>query len=690
MRVEPVGDGAGSIENRSPIRSALNAERLALLVTLAGAYFLASKLGLELTLHPTPISTLWPPNALLLAALLLTAPAHWWWIIAAVFPAHLLAQIGADVPVPMVLCWFISNCVEALIGAGLIHWLLGGKPRLDRFRDVTIFLTCGVALAPFLSSFLDIAAVKIVGWGEGEFWALWRMRFFSNALAILILVPVILNTASWQFRWPPRVLNRRSLEALLLAVAFGGICLVAFTYVDAHYDLVALILYGLLPLLLWAATRFGTAYTSNLMLLAALLGIWGAQHGQGPLILDSPTESALALQLFLIFTATPLLILAAMVREWRDAEVLARDSEAQLNLALRAARMHSWNWDVSARQVRWSASSLDGFVDFGGTTDLTGFLELVHPADRARVEVELRTSAVECTPYEIEFRVMRSDGDYGWIASRGMPRLDESGRMICMLGINADISERRAEAAQIRQQRDELAHLSRVAMVGELSGAVAHELNQPLTAILCNAQAAQRLLRHAAPSEIGLDEILRDIVSENKRAGEIIRRLRELLKKGEVQLLPVDINHVVREVIVLEHSDMVARNIVITTQLMASLPEALADRVQVQQVLLNLIINAADAMHANKLSARLITVRTICVENQFVRISVRDCGPGIAADRVEQIFEPFYTTKTHGLGLGLTICRSIINAHGGRLWAVNNNEGGATVTVDLPIAAEPQ
>jgi C4-dicarboxylate-specific signal transduction histidine kinase len=257
-----------------------------------------------------------------------------------------------------------------------------------------------------------------------------------------------------------------------------------------------------------------------------------------------------------------------------------------------------------------------------------------------------------------------------------------------MLGLNADISERRAEAAQIRQQRDELAHLSRVAMVGELSGAVAHELNQPLTAILCNAQAAQRLLRHASPDEIGLSEILGDIVSENKRAGEIIRRLRELLKKGEVQLLPVDINNIVREVIVLEHSDMVARNIVITTQLGSDVPLALADRVQLQQVLLNLIINAADAMHANQLSERLITIRSHRAGADFVRIAVKDCGPGIPVDPSDQIFEPFYTTKAHGLGLGLTICRSIIAAHHGRLWAVNNDDGGATLLVELPVAKQ--
>jgi two-component system, LuxR family, sensor kinase FixL len=688
MRLEPLGERAGVQQLRARASFAPVVERAAMLAALACAYFLASKIGLELSLHPSPISTLWPPNALLLAALLLTAPTHWWLLVASVFPAHMLVQIGADVPPAMAFLWFVTNSLEALIGAGCAFLLLGATPRLERLRDLAVFLAVCVVLAPFLSSLIDAAAVKIVGWGEGGFWPLWRLRFFSNALAILVLVPVILHTARTPLRWPSIAMNWRLVEALLLTVTLCGLCLVAFSYVETHYDIVALILYALLPLLLWAALRFGSAYLSNLILIIALLAIWGAQHARGPLILDSPAENALALQLFLIFTAAPLLILAAVVHEWREAGQQARDNEEQLNLALQAAQMCSWSWDVRANRVRWSTSSLAGFVKLEELTDLAAFLQLVHPSDRERAEIEWRTAACDRRSYEIEYRALRTDGSYGWIASRATPRFDASGRMTYMLGLNADISERRAEAAQIRQQRDELAHLSRVAMVGELSGAVAHELNQPLTAILCNAQAAQRLLRHASPDEIGLSEILGDIVSENKRAGEIIRRLRELLKKGEVQLLPVDINNIVREVIVLEHSDMVARNIVITTQLGSDVPLALADRVQLQQVLLNLIINAADAMHANQLSERLITIRSHRAGADFVRIAVKDCGPGIPVDPSDQIFEPFYTTKAHGLGLGLTICRSIIAAHHGRLWAVNNDDGGATLLVELPVAKQ--
>lgn len=687
MRPEPLGDRAGSFRERADLPSSLIVERAAVLLAVAAAYFVASKLGFALTLSPNPISILWPPNALLLAVLLQTPPPRWWPILAAVFPAHLLAQLSVDVPMAMALSWFATNCFEALLGATLSYGLLQGPPRLERFRDVCVFLVCCVGIAPFLTAFLDIGAVRLNGWGEGEFWPLWRMRFFSNALAMLILVPVILSATQWSLRRPIRA-SWRQVEAIVLALVLLSLCAVVFSYVDAHYDIVITLTYCLLPILLLAAMRFNTAYVSNLILVMTLAAIWGTQHDRGPLIFDTPAENALALQLFLMFTAAPLLLLGALLGEWRRAEAQARSNEEQLNMALRAARMRSWNWDVRAMRVHWSTGSLPDFVDFDCKANLESFLRLVHPADRAKVEAQLNVSTSDCVSFEIEFRALRVDGSYGWIASRGMPRFDEKGEMVTMVGVNSDITERRAEAAQIRQQRDELAHLSRVAMVGELSGAVAHELNQPLTAILCNAQAAQRLLRRQSPSEIGLEEILHDIVAENKRAGEIIRRLRELLKKGEVQLLPVDINGLVREVIVLEHSDLVARNIAVTTQLQRDVPMALADRVQVQQVLLNLIINAADAMHDNCVSERLIAIRTSLEDDRFARIAVRDCGPGIAAEPPDQIFEPFYTTKAHGLGLGLTICRSIVNAHGGRLWAKNNEEGGATLMIDLPLAED--
>ncbi len=246
-----------------------------------------------------------------------------------------------------------------------------------------------------------------------------------------------------------------------------------------------------------------------------------------------------------------------------------------------------------------------------------------------------------------------------------------------------DITERRSVERTTARQRDELAHLSRVAMLGELSGSLAHELNQPLTAILSNAQAAQRFLAQSPPRVDKLAEILTDIVKSDHRAGAVIQRLRSLLRKEEAQRHPLDINDVVEESLRLMRSDLLNRHVMVSTDLADALPAVSGDRNQLQQVLLNFVINGCDAMDGREADRRLL-VRTQATAHGSVEVSVADRGAGIPLADLERIFEPFVTTKSNGLGLGLSICRSIVEAHGGRLWATNNADRGATLHCELP------
>jgi two-component system sensor kinase FixL len=254
-----------------------------------------------------------------------------------------------------------------------------------------------------------------------------------------------------------------------------------------------------------------------------------------------------------------------------------------------------------------------------------------------------------------------------------------------------DISERKQAELEAARQRNELAHLSRVTTLGELSGSLAHELSLPLTAILSNAQAAQRLLAHGDADLAEVREILNDIVSEDRRAGEVIRRLRLLLKKGEVQQHSLRINKVVQDVLKLIRSDLVNQHVTVDIELARNLPTVTGDPVQLQQVLLNLVVNACDAMTDCDTPERRLLVRT-GMENgsSAVRVSVTDRGGSIPEERMEQIFEPFFTTKANGMGLGLSVCRSIIVAHQGKLWATNNADCGATFHFSLPTGGVRQ
>ncbi len=387
------------------------------------------------------------------------------------------------------------------------------------------------------------------------------------------------------------------------------------------------------------------------------------------------------------------LIVALLVqgRRRHRAEASLRESEASVSLAAESAGAGLWAADRSGGNL-WlteRARELFGFKP-DEAPDWDRLHDVIHPADRERVEQVARKSMKEGKPFVVEFRVDgNGSGKPRWVMSRGRPHLGANGNPDRLMGASVDISERKQAEAELNERRAELAHLSRVTMLGELSGSLAHELNQPLTAILSNAQAAQRYLEIETPNLAEVREILVDIVSEDERAGEVIRRLRLLLKKGEVQQQALDANEVAREVLKLVRSDLVNQGVTVETQFAPDLGPICGDRVQLQQVLLNLVMNACDAMAGNDPGRRRLTLRTRAEGGAGLRIEVSDIGRGLPEGGAERAFERFFTTKSHGLGLGLSICRTIINAHDGHLGAANNPQGGATFHCTLPLAKVP-
>jgi two-component system sensor kinase FixL len=255
-------------------------------------------------------------------------------------------------------------------------------------------------------------------------------------------------------------------------------------------------------------------------------------------------------------------------------------------------------------------------------------------------------------------------------------RLEGGGRLVFVID--------RTDRDELRRNHEDLAHLTRVSTMGQLAASLAHELNQPLTAILSNVQAAQRFM---AADPIDLPEvrdILNDIVQDNYRASEVIRRIRAVVKKGDLEVMPLDLASVVHEVVQLVRSDAIVRGIRVALDIESNLPSVLGDKVQLQQVMLNLLLNAFDAMSNVVSDERVVAVTARLVEHNMVRIGVRDQGHGLTADKLDKIFKPFFTSKPQGLGLGLSISQSIIDMHHGRLWAENNSNGGATFHILLP------
>jgi PAS domain S-box-containing protein len=770
----------------------------------SAGYFLGVKLGLALTFGPHPVSVLWPPNAIVLAILLMIPVRQWWGVLLMVFPAHLAAEAQGGVPMPMVLAWYISNCSEALIGAGMTRFFIGEDVRLDRLRDIIIFLFCGAFFSTFASSFLDAGFVTLNHWGHDSYWQVWRMRVFSNVFASVTIVPAIVG---WKGVSPRafRISTARAVEAGFLLGGLTTVILLMFFWLETGSGLVPVLLAAPLPFFLWASIRFGVRGTSVTILLGAFLAIWSGVYARGPFMSGSPEENAVSVQAFFILLAVTLLPLAAVLRERntmnlvlsaserRYREVLesqgelvcrnladmtitfanesfcrffARPREALLGrrlldlvspaiherILLNIARVMvsrrplvcecealipdrdvAWQqWilhpivspdghireiqavgrDISARKLveealRESEERYRAVVEtqtelvcrYTPNTTLTfvnqAFCRFFHETRERLVSRRLTdllpAGAREKMLHEVawtlasrqssswEHAFTKGEDTIRWVRWNNYPITDANGQLEEIQAIGVDISDRKRAEEATRN----LAHASRLAVVGELTAVIAHEVSQPINAILNNSEAAQAMVTGESIPRKQLEETLVDIHADTLRAAEAVRRIRAFSKRREMEMRALPINELVEDVLRLISGDASRRHVEIRSHLGGELPLVWGDFVCVQQVLLNLIINGMDAMNTTSDSERFLAVKTSRNGGSEIVVSVRDHGPGIAPELTTQIFQSFFSTKHEGIGLGLSIARSIVEAHGGRIWVENNPDRGATFSFTL-------
>jgi PAS domain S-box-containing protein len=313
-------------------------------------------------------------------------------------------------------------------------------------------------------------------------------------------------------------------------------------------------------------------------------------------------------------------------------------------------------------------------------------IDIVIPEDKNILDNHRHSSYEGKGLREIQFRIRKKDGTIRWIEHVCQPVEDEQGVFLGYRASNRDITKRRFAQQESQQLRSELIHASRVAAMGELTAAIAHELSQPLTAVLTNAQAAQRFLKMENPDLKEVREILTDIIGDDNRAKEIIQKLRALLRKSEHKFEKININEIVQDVLPLLHSDSVIKNVNLKTQFEMDLPYVFGDKIQLQQVLVNIILNGFEAM--NNTDSKELCIITKLKDPYTIIVSIKDSGPGFKVKHVEDLFQPFFTTKASGMGMGLSICRSIIDSHGGKLWAKNNPDQGATFNFTIPVFKE--
>jgi two-component system sensor kinase FixL len=834
------------------------------IVTALG-YYLGGLVGLQLRLPASTPSVLWPPNPILTAALLLTAPRQWGAVLLGALVAHFAVELPTEWPTLLVTLIFITNCSEALLAAGGIHWLSDSPTAFDTSRRLGIFLLSAAIVAPLVSTFADAAVVSLT---RGESYALvWRNRLMSSILGELTIVPALVGFVSGVRAWTRQTSVARYIEASLLAsgLVVGGLLTsrLAFgpTALWAVSEQAPFVLQ--LPFLLWAAARFGPTGASLAVLTSTVLTASAAVHGVGPFHLLPAGAATAATQLVLIVAAVTLLGLATLIEERNLTLRALGDRLAFEGLLSRlsggfvrvpsdqmSALCDKWlarlgtfldlecvrlfenstdsgelvaisEWTLMPDRPRRKApveqafpwivkrlaeqpvvlpnlaslpveasvdrASLDdlgyqslvaiplvaggrslGALTFGSATvrewsgDTVANLSLVAEVfanllARKQSEDALRTSELMKTGIleslasgvvVIDHRARIVDVNDKWArlaqesgllsgaditvganllevcaAARGGDRQltdaisgigdvlgGSRGRFTMDFGSGSgegvrwwqltivplhrsqrgavitqtETTERRSAEIAAEQSRRALAHVARVSTVGELTASLAHQLNQPLTGIMSNAQAALRMLSRTPPDLYKIRDALTDVVDADKRAKDVIQGLHALLRKGEPDMAVLDLNLAIRDITKLVADDALTRNISILLDLGAEPRPVQGDRVQLQQVVLNLLLNAMEAIGEDHASDRVVAICSHYLDDDTIAVSVRDSGAGISDGAMDLVFEPFYTTKSTGMGMGLAIARSIVESHGGRIQMRRGPRRGTIAEFTLP------
>jgi PAS domain S-box-containing protein len=371
--------------------------------------------------------------------------------------------------------------------------------------------------------------------------------------------------------------------------------------------------------------------------------------------------------------------------ELKRAEQALREGERSLRLAIDGI---DGLVGVLAPNGELQAANRQLFEYFGRSLEELknwGTNDTVHPEDLPRILELVKRGVASEIPFNFELRVRRFDGEYRWFENRHVPILDNSGRIARWYLLLTDIEDRTRALARLEQMQSDFAHMNRVATMDQLTASITHEVKQPITAAVTYALAARRFLSADPPNFREVDDALSLIVKEGNRAGELVERVRALVKKVPARKDAVAIDDAILEVIALARTEAANNSVSVRTQFAEGLPRVQGDRVQLQQVMLNLIVNAIQAMSGIAEGPRELQISIDAVPSEGgVRVGVRDTGPGLSPENLSRLFEPFYTTKPEGMGMGLSICRSIIEAHGGRLWATPCEPRGALFQFTIP------
>jgi two-component system, LuxR family, sensor kinase FixL len=660
---------------RSPART------LSWIVALSLAYYATAVFAhLELRLPAYPsITLLWMPNVLLLVAMLVTPLRVWPVIVLAAVVTQVGVAATLGFPLARALGMFVGNLSQALIAAPILRRVGPWQDQLDTVRGVTWFIAVAALGAPALASTLASVVLMVTGWISDP-WLYWRVRLVTNVLSTLVLVPPVLVFV--RARRLPRPLVARTTEFALLLLCLAASERLAVTL--ATPLTASPLLFAPLPFLLWASVRFGPAGLGLVLCFTALFRYFADSHPSEQFVVDA--DAIIATQLTLIAMSLPLMYLSALLTERRRSEEELRTGHARYGLATKAGSVGVWDWNLDTNDIYVDPALkvLLGYDDAEIRNHLDEWGQRVHPDDGPRVMAAAQAHIDGQSPaFECPHRMLHKDGSIRWFLARGVIVERRDGRATRIIGTDTDITLQKQAEQALEDAKIELARLTRLSEMGGLTATIAHEVNQPLCAIVANAGAALRWLGREDTDVTQVRAALEDVVRDGKRASELIRRMRGLFERGEIDRQPTDLNQIIQNALGLTRATVEAGGVSADTELDPSLPPVRGDQVQLQQVFCNLIVNAVEAMQnsAGAATLRITTGR----RDGAVFAAVSDSGAGLDGDP-ERVFRPLVTTRPDGMGIGLSMSRVIVEMHGGRLWATRNDGAGATFHVVLPLS----
>lgn len=653
------------------------ADSIAWFAAFVASYWLAYSFAMSFG-HQSP-SPFWIPDSVLLAALLRSQPRYWWVFILATLPIRLSLGFHLGLPPWFLLTTFAVDSARGITAALILRHFLPNPIRFSSMRDFAVF-TVGVAIV--VSALFALAGAAALSLRGYPYWPSWLYWFLGETTAQFVVAPFILY---WVFdpAWlRVRPDSKRAIEivALILGLAVAMFAAANTPASSDYYS--ATTFYAPAPFLLWAAIRFGMPGATGAIGLMAVFFLAAAIDGHGPFAGRAPRDIAFALQNFLLLRAVTILTVAVAIEQrWRTEQAL-RESEERFRRIAESAPVLLWMSGPDKLPNFFNK----GWLEFTGRAleqELgTGVAAGIHPDDLVHCAENYHRSFEAHLPFETEYRLRRHDGEYRWMLDIGVPRYTPDGEFAGYIGSAIDITDRKHS----EEMRQALAHTQRLAVMGELTAAIAHEVRQPMSAILLDAQTAEKLATSEKLSPGFMREIASGIRINAARVDTVMSRILGYLRKQDPNPRPLDMNAVVHGVLQLVAGDAMRRSVQLRPELGRNLPPVLADRTQLEQVLLNLVVNGMDAMDSVAETARQITVRTAAAGNGSVEVTVTDCGTGIAPDKLPLLFDSFFTTRKQGMGLGLSIAKSIVVAHHGRIWAENNGSSGATFHFTLPVS----